>query len=201
MSDGYAGAILDAIGKASTQNVWSGTDALSTVYRGKRAHVLDAVEACFASANDGRTHVTMEATFSRGCPGDSGGDFLLAADDAPLNPRGKKFDILSKISLYPLGEAGYMDRIARAVGIAKERGVFRRSSHYATELQGDLGDVFDCLGEIMAYAEASAAHYVLQVTLSANSPAVTNRAVANPAATDPAVAGPAASKEERDGGK
>jgi len=174
MSDGYAGAILGAVSRVSARNVWSGTDALSTVYLGGRAHVVDAVKACFVHANDGRTHVTMEATFSNArADGDEGGDLPAVAPDAELANRAeKKFDVLSKISLYPLGAPNYMDHVSHADALAKGRGVFKKNSRYATELQGDVNDVFACLEEIMRYAEESVAHYVLQATLSANSPSL-----------------------------
>ena len=179
MNDDYANVILGAIGRVNTQKVWSGTDALSTVYRGKRAHVVDAVRACFVHVNDDRTHVTMEATFSKGCPGDTDGDSFLAEDDTPVNvlvsPTGKKTNVLGKISFYPLGVPQYMEHIAHAVNLTKGRGVFKNVSHYATELQGDVNDIFDCLNEIMDYAEKNVAHYVLQTTLSINSPSMANR--------------------------
>ena len=179
MSDDYANIILNAIGCVDTQRIWSGTDALSTVYRGERSRVVDAVKSCFVHVNDGRTHITMEATFSKGCPGDTSGDSHLAEADAPAaaptNRAGKNFDVLGKISLYPLGVPTYMEHIAHAVNIAKDIGVFKGVSHYATELQGDVDGIFDCLDEIMGYAEKNVAHYVLQTTLSVNSPSMASR--------------------------
>ena len=180
MSDGYANAILGAVGRVNTRKLWSGTDALSTVYRGKRVHVVDAVKACLVHVNDGRTHATMEATFSRGCPGDADGDSPddVPTDDAPvnaaLNPADKKFNVLGKISLYPLGIPEYTEHIAHAVNLTKDMGVFKNVSRYATEMQGDVDDIFDCLNAIMNRAEESVPHYVLQVTLSVNSPSLAN---------------------------
>ena len=179
MSDDYANRILDAIGRVDTRKVWSGTDALSTIYRGKRVQVLDAVGACLAHVNDGRTHVTMEATFSRGCPGDSAADSYLAEDDEPANADAIRADgnspVLGKISFYPMGEPRYMDHIAQVVDLTKGRGVFSGVSHYATELRGGLSDILDCIGEIMAHAEGRVAHYVLQATFSMNSPSLADR--------------------------
>ena len=179
MSDDYVNIILNAIGRVDTQRIWRATDALSTVYRGRRAQVVDAVKSCFVHANDGRTHITMEATFSKGCPGDTDGDSCLAEDDAPVdtptNRADKNFDVLSKISLYPLGVPMYMEHIAHAVNLAKNVGVFKGVSHYATELQGGVDNVFDCLNEIMDYAEKNLGHYVLQTTLSVNSPSMASR--------------------------
>ena len=176
MSNDYANVILNAIGRVNTQKVWSATDALSTVYRGKRVHVVDAIKACFVHVNDGHTHITMEATFSKGCPMDTDGDNCLAEEDTLTNDRTvKNFNVLGKISFYPMGVPQYMEHIAHAVNLAKGRGVFKNISHYATELQGDVNDVFDCLNEIMVYAEKNVAHYVLQTTLSVNSPSLVNQ--------------------------
>ena len=61
--------ILGAIEKVHTEKVWSTTDKLSTIYRGKREHVLDALKACMIHAYQEGVHMTMEATVSKGCPG------------------------------------------------------------------------------------------------------------------------------------
>lgn len=171
MSDNFIPIILGAIKNLDTSKVWSATDALSTVYRGKRIHVMDCLKACFSKANDGKTHVTMEATVSKGCPGDIDDDSHLA-DDAVLNNCQKKFDVLSKISFYPLGIANYMDHIAYVVRLAMERNLYVESSHYATILKGDVNDMFDYFDAALIYAEQNMSHYVLQITLSVNSPSL-----------------------------
>ena len=50
MSDKYIEIILGALEKTDTSAVWSETDALSTVYRGKLPYVADAVQALFLNA-------------------------------------------------------------------------------------------------------------------------------------------------------
>ena len=170
MSDNFVPMILGAIKNVDTKKVWSSTDVLSTVYRGKRIHVMDCLKACYAQINDGKTHVALEATVSRGCPGDTDDDCCLAVDDAVLNGAQKKFNALCKISFYPMGIADYMDQIARIVQIAMDRGLFLESSHYATILKGDVNDLFDYFDAALAYAEQNISHYVLQITLSVNSP-------------------------------
>jgi len=193
MSDNYANMILNAIKKVDTAKVWSRTDSLSTIYCGKRIHVIDAVKACFAEINDGNTHITMEMTFSKGCPGDVDADSYLSEDkgefqptagigtggtarycgsDVLINNTTRKFNVLSKIAFYPLGTLDYMDHIAYVVNRAIERSLYRKSGHYATELEGDINDIFDYFNDIMEYAEANISHYVLQCTLSVNSPSV-----------------------------
>ena len=64
MCDDYADKILTAIKQVDTQRIHSATDALSTTYRGERTHVLDALQAFFTHANDGKTHITLEASFT-----------------------------------------------------------------------------------------------------------------------------------------
>ena len=70
MSDDFINIILGSLQKTKTDKVWQMTDELSTVYRGKRVHVLDTVKACFINAFKPGVHMTSEMTFSRGCPGD-----------------------------------------------------------------------------------------------------------------------------------
>ena len=69
-----------------------------------------------------------------------------------------------------MGEEDYMEHIAKVVMIAKERGIFARSSHYVSILEGDVHKVFDTLEEIFQYGEENLSHYILQVTISVNSP-------------------------------
>jgi len=171
MGDNFIPIILDAVKNVDTGKVWSGTDPLSTVYRGKRIHVMDCLKACFSRVNDGKTHITMEATVSKGCPGDVDDDSHLA-DDVPLNNCKKQFRVLCKIAFYPLGIADYMDHIAYVVRIAMERNLHVESAHYATVLKGDANDLFDYFNVVLAYAEQNISHYVLQMTLSVNSPSV-----------------------------
>jgi uncharacterized protein YqgV (UPF0045/DUF77 family) len=170
MSDDFVSMILGSIKNVDTKKVWTTTDALSTIYRGKRIHVLDCVKSCFANVNDGKTHITTEATFSKGCPGDTDDECYLSEDDILLNKSSKKFEVLSKIAFYPLGITNYMDHIAYVVRLAMEKGLYQESSHYATMLKGDINDLFDYFNLALEYAEKNISHYVLQATLSVNSP-------------------------------
>jgi len=173
MCGDYADKILKAVGQVDTRKVWSGTDALSTIYRGERVHVVDAARGFFVYANDRETHMIMEATFSKGCPGDADADYALGCGDTRLNPTDQSFDVLGKISFYPLGVPDYMEHIGHVVAMAREKNLYRATSHYATELHGDVNALFAYFDEILAYAEQRIAHYVLQVTLSVNSPTKT----------------------------
>jgi len=170
MSDDYITMILNAIGNVDTENIRSNTDALSTVYCGKRIHVVDAVKACFVHVNDGKTHITMEAAFSKGGSGDTDENIHLIKDVELLNSTNKAFQVLSKISFYPLGITTYMNHITYVVNLAISKGLYKKSSHYTTELAGDVNEIFDYFNEILDYAERHLKHYVLQTTLSINSP-------------------------------
>lgn len=171
MDDNFAKKILSGISKVDASNVWSYTDALSTIYRGKRTDVVSAVKDCFVHVYDDKTHMTMEATFSKGCPGDVDEDSHLSENEVALNVT-KQFPVLSKISFYPLGISDYMEHIAYVVNLAMEKGLYNSSSHYATELEGDVNELFTYFEELMAYAEQHIDHYVFQVTLSVNSPSM-----------------------------
>jgi len=169
MSNDFISKILTAIQDVSAETIWASTDAISTTYRGKREHVMQAVRDVFVRVNDGRTHVTMEATFSKGCPGDVDEDSILS-DRASFGVYVKNFDVLCKIAFYPLGVASYMEHIAHVVNLAIERRIYHQSSHYATEIKGDVYEIFAFFDEIMKYGEAHLDHFVLQTTLSINSP-------------------------------
>jgi hypothetical protein len=172
MNDNYVEMILSSLRNVNTQNIWSITDALSTTYRGRQIHVLDALKACFVSINDGKTHITMEATFSKGDPEDSNEDLPQAETGALTNSACDKFDALCKISLYPLGIINYMDYVIYAIDLSKKKDLFIKSSHYAYEIEGGVNDIFDYFDEVMSFAESNTGHFVLQATLSVNSPSI-----------------------------
>ena len=141
MADNYIDVILSSLGKTDTSKVWKETDKLSTVYRGKQIHVEDAVEACFANAWRKGVHMTMEMTFSKGCPGDTEADCFMSEDDVRANEdriRDIHFPVNCKISLYPLGIPDYMKYIAEVVNHSIDLGLYERSTHYCTVLKGDV---------------------------------------------------------------
>lgn len=172
MSDDYEGIILNAVKQVNTAKVWSSTDHLSTIYRGKRIHVVDTARACFTYAYQEGVHMVMEATFSKGCPGDTDADCYLAEDDIKANAVNltRHFTADCKIAFYPLGISDYMRHIAYVVNLAISRGLYVESAHYVSILEGDVKVLFDFFDEILSYAEQNISHYVLEATLSVNSP-------------------------------
>ena len=87
-----------------------------------------------------------------------------------LNNCTKKFKAIGKISFYPLGIANYMEHIAFTGKIAADRGLNLESSCDVCILRGDVNELFDYFDAVLAYAEQNISHYVLQITLSVNSP-------------------------------
>lgn len=173
MSDRFIDVILGSLEKTDTGKVWKMTDKLSTVYRGKQIHVEDAVKACFMNAYTEGVHMTMEATFSRGCPGDTDADVYLAEDDVPVNEPNLKdvhFPVVCKISLYPMGIANYMEHIAKVVNHAIDLGIYSGSSHYCTILECDVQELFAYFDYVNTYCAENLSHYILEATLSVNSP-------------------------------
>ena len=166
MSDAYAEMILGALGNVDTQRIQSTTDALSTTYFGKRNHVLEAMRDCFVNVNDGKTHITMEATLSTGWHGSDTETF--PESDVILKLTGANFNVIGKAAFYSPGTAAH--EITHVIDMAKNRGLFVKESFCAIELAGGVNELFDYFNEVMAYAQMHEGHFVLQATLSVNSP-------------------------------
>ncbi|SKB80408.1 YKOF-related Family [Lachnospiraceae bacterium] len=173
MDDRYISIILGALEKTKTDKIWQETGRLSTVYRGKQCHVEDAVKACFVNAFTEGVHMTMEMTFSRGCPGDVEADVYMAEDDVLQNESQIKdihFPVNCKIALYPMGVTNYMEHIAKVVNHAIDLGIYDKSTHYCTLLKGDVHELFSYFDYVNTYCSENLSHYVFEVTLSVNSP-------------------------------
>ncbi|HIR97163.1 MAG TPA: Ykof family thiamine-binding protein [Candidatus Merdisoma faecalis] len=173
MTDNFVSVILGALEKTDTSAVWSQSDALSTVYRGKLPYVADAVRALFINAWQPEVHMALEGQFSKGCPGDTDGDSLLDREgEAPNRAKiqDRHFPVLCKLALYPMGTGDYIDEIAKVWRMAETEGLNPKTIHYATRIEGDVQKVFDYLEEVCRLMEQSVPHYILHFTLSVNSP-------------------------------
>ena len=173
MTDNFVSVILGALEKTDTSAVWSQSDALSTVYRGKLPYVADAVRALFINAWQPEVHMALGGQFSKGCPGDTDGDSLLDREgEAPNRAKiqDRHFPVLCKLALYPMGTGDYIDEIAKVWRMAEAEGLNPKTIHYATRIEGDVQKVFDYLEEVCRLMEQSVPHYILHFTLSVNSP-------------------------------
>ena len=173
MTDNFVSVILGALEKTDTSAVWSQSDALSTVYRGKLPYVADAVRALFINAWQPDVHMALEGQFSKGCPGDTDGDSLLDREGPAPNQekiQDRHFPVLCKLALYPMGTGDYIDEIAKVWRMAEAEGLNPKTIHYATRIEGDVQKVFDYLEEVCSLMEKSVPHYILHFTLSVNSP-------------------------------
>ena len=82
MCDNFIDIILGGLERVDTSAVWSETDALSTVYRGKLDYVMDAVSALFASAWTEGVHMAIEGDYI-----DDIARVWRMAEDRGLNPQ------------------------------------------------------------------------------------------------------------------
>lgn len=173
MTDDFVSIILGALDKTDTSHVWCQSDALSTVYRGKREYVVDAVAALFANAWREGVHMALEGQISRGCPGDVSGDSVLSCEGEAPNASivaAATQPALAKLSLYPLGIENYIDDIAKVWYRAEELGLNPTSIHYATRVEGSIRDIFAYFNDVCALMEHTVSHYVLHFTINVNSP-------------------------------
>ena len=173
MNSDFVSIILGALKKTDTSAVWCESDALSTVYRGRREYVADAVKALFVNAWRCDVHMAMEGHFSKGCPGDIAGESKLNFDGEAPNKdliKDVNFPALCKLSLYPMGTGNYMEDIKEVVQMAKMRELNPQSIHYATRISGDINAIFDYLEDVCKYMEESVPHFILHFTISVNSP-------------------------------
>jgi len=170
MAETFATKILNTLDKIDTSHVWKKTDLLSTTYRGHKRNVINTLKSLFTVINDGKTHITLEATLSKGCPGDTEADIPMELTPVSIDTECNDFDVHAKIAFYPLGKVDYMDHIAYVVNLAIDNGLYEKSSHYATELHGNIHKLFNYFHEIFDYADEHIDHFVYQITLSINSP-------------------------------
>ncbi len=173
MTDNFVDIILGALDKTDTSAVWSESDALSTVYRGKLTYVADAVKALFINAYTEGVHMAFEGHYSKGCPGDISGDSKLDIDTEAPNKavvQDIHFPVLCKFALYPMGDGDYIHKIADVWRMAEAEGLNPTTIHYATRLSGDVHHVFDYLERVCAMMDGEVSHYIIHFTMNCNSP-------------------------------
>ncbi|MBV0930972.1 Ykof family thiamine-binding protein [Lentilactobacillus sp. IMAU92037] len=178
MSDQFATIITDAIKQLNSLElpVWQKTDMFSTTYRGRQENVVNIVKAACQLTYTDSTHTVYELTFSKGCPGDTDADHYLNEEITPIK-LGKalpNMHVDCKYSFYAFGDADYMKDIEKIVNMAEVKGLNPEGMHYATKLSGSVNDLFDYFNEALSYAHEHIRHYVMEVTISVNSPSVSS---------------------------
>ncbi|MFD0898518.1 Ykof family thiamine-binding protein [Loigolactobacillus binensis] len=180
MKDNFAEQIISSVQQTNTEAVWSQTDLFSTLYRGEPESVIDAASGLFINAYDPTTHMVGEFTFSKGCPGDTAGDNFLT--DQPTRPnqtnnvKNGNFRVDCKYAFYTFGQGRYMPEIEHIVNLAEKMGLKPKSIHYATVLTGTANQLFAYFEAALAYAHENLAHYIIEATVSVNSPSLKENA-------------------------
>lgn len=176
MCDQFASQILDAVKAVDTSAVWSHTDLFSTLYRGEQTSVIDAIRALFMYAYHADTHLVSELTFSKGCPGDIDADTNRYLTGQQLQPNLTQlpadFPVNCNFSFYSFGNDDYMQEIMHIVALAQQSGLNPQSAHYSTTLEGTVQQLFDYFQTALSYAHEHLNHYVLEATISVNSPSL-----------------------------
>lgn len=173
MSDQFVDIILDSINKVDVSNIWSQTDHTSTVYRGEASHVFDALKACHLYAYRPGVHMVLEATISKGCPGDGDFDFNQIQSSEKINESNLcaiNFPIIGKFSVYPMGSDHYMPIIEKIVNYGIDQNVISGTGHYVTFLDGTVHEIYRYLEEVFHLLDKSVSHFVIQVSLLSNLP-------------------------------
>jgi len=174
-------AALDAYGEALRRE----TDDLSTLLVGPPDTIVQALRDAFVAAAGGGDHVVLQATLSRGCPGESDdpictapalpalaeGEDPAAAALARYSPGAERGIAASaQVSLYPLGTDAQMARIGACIDFLKAAGLYDRPKNFCSKLKGDVGAVFAGLERAFIDFAPAQAHVVMTLTVSANSP-------------------------------
>lgn len=157
------------------------TDDVSSCLIGDEPALFEAMRCAFgrAAAFDGETHVSMQCTFSAGCPGDVSDD----AEGSPkrashLPPPGEWVPdafalprrVACQFAVYPIGGgADDAQTIVDVLLLAQQSQAYvERNTPFCTMLDGDGAEVFDVLRASFQLARARAGPVVMTATLTAN---------------------------------
>lgn len=179
MTDRFVDVILGTVAELrDCPDLRVETDDLSTLIVGAPQALFLALERCFLTAAAAADHVVLNATFSRGCPGEP--DDPICTPEAPA-PRAEALldpatvppagvEVAAQFSLYPLGISHYMDVIYREIEATKQAGTFDKGKNFCTRLEGDASRVFATLRAAFDRAATEAGHVVITATVSKGSP-------------------------------
>ncbi|HEX6983710.1 MAG TPA: YkoF family thiamine/hydroxymethylpyrimidine-binding protein [Balneolaceae bacterium] len=167
----YIEIIRSALDSVDLSKVWSKTDDVSTVIRGRISHVFSISKDVFLQAAQTGEHVTLRATYSIGCPGDDSGDVKMEENHEPVKTSTDISRPVSvKFALYPLGGKGnYIEIIKNQIEAVKEQDISVTVEHYETRLEGDAEKIFNSLEKVFRNSEMSGSvHTVMTVTMVAH---------------------------------
>lgn len=172
-TDEFSDIILSALDEIDLSNVWSKTDATSTVYRGEKSAVFDAVKAAFVHSYREGMHGKTTMTISQGCGSDEDAAEYKDLSSDRVNDaksREKNFKIIGKFQLYPMGVTDYNDTIMEIVEEAKNREIYEGTQYYTTFLMGSVHEIFDYLEYVSDQTKKITGHHVIETQLMFNIP-------------------------------
>ena len=173
MTDNYAEVILGALKQTDVSKVWQQTDHMSTLYIGRQSHVVDCANAVFAHCFREGLHMGGEFTFSKAGHYDVGAtEDILQADDALCNAFDGlgDFPAYAKVSIYAFGVEKAAVPIQYVGELAARHGLQPKVVPLVTMLKGSSRALFTFFDEVLTYARENIPFYVLQATVSVNSP-------------------------------
>lgn len=171
MSDDFADVILGALDAVETKKVWMKTDDVATAATGSIADVFDVVKAIYLHAAKTGLHVEMS------------GNIVLGGCNTEEDENDRSEIRLNKdttaqisqqagcrFSIYPLGEAGYIEKITKSVEKLPDYGVEVSMAPFATRIDGEVNDIFEALEATFTEIQETSEHVVMPFTISCNSP-------------------------------
>jgi hypothetical protein len=177
MTGDFVPVILAALkGLEGRTQLRASSDDLSTFLLGPPEALFKALEDVFVDAAASGVHVVMNATFSRGCPGEPDEPCCHPQEKAPSAVASvwdgitRGVDVSAQFALLPLGDQDYMSHIVAEIDEARKAGVYAAPKHFCSKLKGDAHQLFSYLENAFDRGGAKTAHTVMTATLSVNSP-------------------------------
>lgn len=171
MSDDFAEVISGALDSVDTKKVWMKTDDVATAATGSIQDVFDVVKAIYLNAAKTGLHVEMSGNIVLG--GCNTGEDENDKNEVRLNDEAAgriSQKAGCRFSIYPLGEAGYVEKITKAAEKLGDHGVEVSTAPFATRLDGEVNDIFAAMEGIFTELQETSEHVVMPFTISCNSP-------------------------------
>ncbi|WP_232820179.1 Ykof family thiamine-binding protein [Brachybacterium sp. YJGR34] len=181
MADDYARLLVDALARLDLRGLVRETGDVSTYLGGDEEALLGVLTDLGEALARTEHHATLGILLSRGCPGEVVCELPGGAGPRRVElpaPRRTGRYAAAEWSLYPLADQGtaegtepdHMRDIYAAIDHARTLGTFRGSEHFATRLEGDLGDVLATAVAGWTMVGRSVQHVTSHLTISLNSP-------------------------------